>query len=316
MSDIDHMRIRRLDGAVLLVFLGLMRARKATVVAAQLGLTQSSISHALKRLREAFGDPLFLRRPHGLEPTAVARLIEPQVRTAVEALNIALTGPEAFDPSRDDRILRVGAYDHALTTLVPKFLADLREEAPNMRLAAHAVGRTEALSALSLNTIDLAIGYFWSLPPDFVATPLFEETYLVAGPKAHAFFQTRPSLKRYIAADHVITSPSGDLTGIVDRTLASEGLERCVVASAPLFMPALAMAQQLGALVTAPRRFLLAHAAKFGLVTARPPLAIRPFDVSVVHAKRDERDPLRTWAIGLLRASSASGGASSPVVKP
>lgn len=308
MSDIDKVKIRRLDGAVLQVFLGLMRTRKATEVAEQLGFTQSTISHALKRLRDVFGDELFLRRPHGFEPTAVARAIEPRVRAAVEALNAALAEPGVFDPSADDRILRVGAYDYALTTIVPKLLSELRARAPHMRLAARAVGRAEAVSALASNTIDLAIGYFWSLPPDCVAAPLYEETYLVAGPPKHAFFRGRPSLKRYIAADHVVTSPTGDLAGIVDRALAKVGSERRVVASAPLFMPALVMAQEMGALVTAPRRFLTAHAAKFGLATAQPPLAIRPFEVSVVCAKRNERDPMRVWALDLLRAQTNRGG--------
>jgi len=54
------------------VFLGLLRHRKAAEVARDLGLTQSAISQALKRLRFIFGDELFPRRPHGMEPTATA----------------------------------------------------------------------------------------------------------------------------------------------------------------------------------------------------------------------------------------------------
>ena len=73
MSDIDEIELRRLDLTVLLVFLNLMRFGKATDVATHMGLTQSSISHSIRRLRDSFGDPLFLRKPHGLEPTFVAR---------------------------------------------------------------------------------------------------------------------------------------------------------------------------------------------------------------------------------------------------
>ena len=68
--DVSH--IRQIDGTLLLVFQELLRERRATAAAARLGLTQSGISHALNRLRLLFGDELFLRRPHGLEPTARA----------------------------------------------------------------------------------------------------------------------------------------------------------------------------------------------------------------------------------------------------
>ena len=70
--DIDEIELRRLDLTVPLVFINLMRLRKASDVADHMGLTQSSISHSIKRLRDAFGDQLFLRTPKGMEPTAVA----------------------------------------------------------------------------------------------------------------------------------------------------------------------------------------------------------------------------------------------------
>ncbi len=66
--DIDEIKLRRLDLTVLLVFLGVMRYRKATTTAEQMGLSQSSITHSLNRLREVFDDKLFLRKPDGLEP--------------------------------------------------------------------------------------------------------------------------------------------------------------------------------------------------------------------------------------------------------
>src|SRR5947209_14036412 len=79
--DLDQMKLRRLDFSMLLIFRDLVRSQKTTMVAAQLGLSQSAISHALSRLRDLFGDPLFIRRPNGLEPTLRARELLPQVET-------------------------------------------------------------------------------------------------------------------------------------------------------------------------------------------------------------------------------------------
>ena len=67
MSDIDISKIRQLDGALLLVFQSLVRHRRTTVAAERLNVSQSTISHALARLRLLFDDPLFVRRSHGLQ---------------------------------------------------------------------------------------------------------------------------------------------------------------------------------------------------------------------------------------------------------
>src|ERR1700719_1096594 len=57
-SDTDQIKLRRLDFSMLLISRDLVRLQKTTVVAAQLGLSQSAISHALSRLRDVLGDPL------------------------------------------------------------------------------------------------------------------------------------------------------------------------------------------------------------------------------------------------------------------
>ena len=59
MTDINDINIRLIDSTMLLVFLRTMRHKKATAVAKEMGLTQPAVSHALKRLRILFKDPLF-----------------------------------------------------------------------------------------------------------------------------------------------------------------------------------------------------------------------------------------------------------------
>ena len=98
MRDINQIDIRLIDTTILLVFLATMRHRKATAVAHEMGLTQPAVSHALKRLRNLYDDPLFLRRAHGLEPTALARELEPKVRRIVRLISETLEGSEEFDP--------------------------------------------------------------------------------------------------------------------------------------------------------------------------------------------------------------------------
>ncbi len=92
MRDINEIDIRLVDTTILMVFLSAMRNRKATAVAKEMGLTQPAVSHALNRLRVIFDDRLFLRRAHGLEPTALAHELEPKVRKIVSLISETLKG--------------------------------------------------------------------------------------------------------------------------------------------------------------------------------------------------------------------------------
>src|SRR3954469_23422290 len=109
MSDIDTSQIRRLDGGLLLVFHELLRTRRASTVADRLGLSQPAISHALGRLRDLFDDQLFIRRPHGFEPTRRALELGPKVEALLALTGQALSPNAIFDPMRSSRLFRVGA---------------------------------------------------------------------------------------------------------------------------------------------------------------------------------------------------------------
>jgi DNA-binding transcriptional LysR family regulator len=295
MTELSNNELRRLDLTLLLVFLGLLRHRKAIDIAHELGLTQSAISQALKRLRDVFGDDLFLRRPHGMEPTAVALALEAPVASAVEALRGALGGARRFDPAVATGIVRIAASDAEQAVIVPALSARLRSLAPGLRLSVMPFVRTAAVNALSDGRVDVALGYLWDLPDVISAAKLYEEGYLVAGTVRNIPNAPRLSLSAYCACNHIIVSPAGDLRGIVDERLEALGRSRRIVLGLPSFLPALAAAAASDALVTMPSRIAATFAKGFGLVTAKPPLEIRRYGVSVYWHKRNENDPQLVW---------------------
>ncbi|MBD3764865.1 MAG: LysR family transcriptional regulator [Rhodobacterales bacterium] len=305
MSDFSVSELRRLDLTLLLVFLGLIRHRKALDVAADLGLTQSAISQSLRRLRDIFGDELFLRRPHGMEPTALALALEPPVAAAVEALRGALGAARAFDPATATGVVRIAALDAEQAVLIPPLAARLRALARGLTLSVLPLGRGAAMEALAEGRTDLALGYVWDVPEAICSERLHEETFVVAGlpralPRAPAL-----DLDAYCAADHVLISPAGDLRGVVDDQLQAMGRARRVVLGLPAFLPALAAVAASGALVTLPARLGRTFAAGFGLVTATPPIEVRRFPVSVFWHRRNQADPRTIW----LRAQVALAAA-------
>lgn len=295
MSDFSDNELRRLDLTLLLVLLGLLRHRKAADVAAGLGLTQSAISQALKRLRDIFGDALFLRRPHGLEPTATALALEAPVARAVEVLRGALGAARAFDPAAARGIVRIAALDAEQAVLVPPLAALLRPVAPGLVVSVLPLGRGEAVAALSEGRADLALGFLWERPATVAGELLYQESFLVAGRPAALPGAPAIGLDAYCEADHVLIAPGGDLRGIVDDRLEAIGRRRRVVLGLPAFLPALAAVAASGALVTLPARLARRFAAGFGLVTAEPPVEVRRFPVSVFWHRRNDRDARSLW---------------------
>jgi len=308
MSDLSTSELRRLDLTLLLVFLGLVRHRKALDVAAELGLTQSAISQALRRLRDIFGDELFLRRPHGMEPTATALALEEPVARAVGALRDALGSARAFDPDKAEGIVRIAALDAEQAVLIPPFAARLQELAPALHLSILPLGRADAIDALVEGRVDLSLGFLWDIPAVISGERLYTETFMVAGRPDALPHAPRIELDAYCSADHVLISPAGDMRGIVDDQLSAMGRGRRIVLGLPAFLPALAAVADMGALVTLPAHVANAFAPGFGLVVADPPLDVRHFPVSVFWHKRNDSDPRSAWLRQRL-AESAAGRA-------
>lgn len=295
MSELSMSELRRLDLTLLLVFLGLVRHRKALDVAAELGLTQSAISQSLKRLRDIFGDELFLRRPHGMEPTATALALEAPVAAAVDALRGALGAARAFDPATATGLLRIAALDAEQAVLIPPLAARLHRLAPGITLSVLPLGRGAAMEALSEGRTDLVLGFVWDVPDTISGEAIHDESFLVAGRPEALPHAPRIDLDAYCAADHVLISPGGDLRGVVDGQLETMGRSRRVILGLPAFLPALAAVAASGALVTLPARVAQAFAPGFGLVTAEPPIPVRTFPVSVFWHRRNDTDPRTVW---------------------
>ncbi len=303
MSELSKSELRRLDLTLLLVFLGLLKNRKALDVAHELGLTQSAISQALRRLREIFGDDLFLRRPHGMEPTATALALETPIAHAVETLRGALGVARAFDPMTASGLVRLAAMHTEQAVLIPTLAARLRDTAPGLDLSVIPRGRSEAMEALQNGEVDLALGFFRDVPKTCQSEVLYEDTYLVAGHPEILSSKNSLDLDKYCMMDHILTSPSAQLRGVVDVHLEKLGRERRVVLGLPAFLPALAAAAASNALVTLPARVAQAFADRFGLATQKPPLDLPSFSVSVVWHRRNDADPQTQWIKSQLSCS-------------
>lgn len=98
-----NMHVKDLDLNRVSVFDALLRERNVMLAADSIRLSQSAMSHALKRLRTYFNDPLSVRTASGVAPTSRALELGDTVLSIVELVREQLVPRAGFDPSKSDR---------------------------------------------------------------------------------------------------------------------------------------------------------------------------------------------------------------------
>ena len=314
MSDIDDDDIRRLDGGLLLVFRELCRRGQTTAVAAHLGLSQSAVSHALARLRDIFRDPLFLRRPHGLEPTARAVSLAPRVEALIELMGASLRPAPGFDPAASSRRFHIVATEYAAESLATSLTGPMRAAAPRAAFILQFARAYVALDALRRGQVDLALGRFDSLPPDFVGEALFEDDYCVAARQGHPLIQGDVDYETWRRAGHVFVGAFSASDNVIGPAIGEDAIphpdEVAGVAIVPRWESALATVSASDAISTGPRSIAEPLAQRLGLqLLALPGEATRPWSVSLV--RREGPDAGLDWLCGEIRVAAAAGRSPS-----
>ena len=297
MTDISNIDIRRLDGGVLLVFRELTRLGRTTAVATRLGLSQSAVSHALARLRDIFRDELFLRRPHGLEPTPRARELAPRIEALIEAMDASLRPDTTFEPEHSERWFQVAATEYASEAIATRLAARLRQAAPRAGFSWGFMRGYVALEALKRGQADLAVGRFENVPAGLETEPLFEDRYCVVARRSHPIIRGSIDTSQWAVMGHVFASSHTAFDQVVGPALGEDPMpSRDRVASfaiVPRWETALAVVADTDAIATCSRRVALDHAERYGLQVIESPVPTPSWVVSI--AWRSGADAGLNW---------------------
>jgi DNA-binding transcriptional LysR family regulator len=290
--------IRALDLNLLKAFDALLEEQNVTRAAARLALTQPAVSGMLTRLRESFGDPLFVRTPRGVVPTERAlELAEPVKRVLGEVE--AMLRPATFEPSTASLRLSLAATDYSLRAIVIPFLSALRLRAPGVQIAVRPLDDERVQVQLERGDVDLVLTTPETAPEDLHAHRLFDEEYVCALREGHPYAAGESlSLDRFCALDHVMVSyAGGGFRGATDVALAKIGRERRVVLSVPSFLVLPEVLRSTDLVAVVPRRLV---SDTQGLVLITPPIDVPGFTIVAAWHGRTHGAPGHRWARALL----------------
>src|SRR5262245_23131608 len=127
--------LSRVDLNLLILFETVREERHVGRAAQRLNLTPSAVSHGLGRLRQLLNDPLFLRTPKGVVPTARATELATPITDILARVRSVISTAAPFDPTRSTRRFTLGASDAASAVFLPPLLAGLRQAAPGIEIS-------------------------------------------------------------------------------------------------------------------------------------------------------------------------------------
>jgi DNA-binding transcriptional LysR family regulator len=286
--------LRSVDLNLLVVLGALLETESVREAARRLALSPSATSHALRRLRDLFDDPLFVRAGRRLVPTPRAEALAPRVRALLEDAEGVLAADAPLDPSRLERAFTVATTDYAELEVLSRVGVRLAAEAPGVRLLSRAVPGVTA--ALRDRAVDLGIGVVREgLPEEFRQEVLFHEDFVVLLAEGHPALEEELDAPTYAALGHVLVAPLGIPRGVVDERLAERGLTRRVARTVGSFLVAPHLLTGTGYVLTCPRRVADRFGARLGLVSRPPPIPLKGFDIRLLWHRRHDGDAAHAW---------------------
>ena len=220
------MNLKSVDLNLLVSFDALVSECNVSRAAEKLGMTQSALSHALKRLRVTFGDPLMRRGPRGMEPTERALSLRQPVKDVLADIHSIVSTKIVFDPASDAADLQaVDERRHERRGAA----ADRAPPAPSRRPTSifwsPPRGPRDACARIDDDEVEMAIGVFPHLPTGMLDRELYRDKLVCVADKNHPLLKRgRMDEEAYLACPHVTVAPNLDSRRPARRHLRRNGV--------------------------------------------------------------------------------------------
>ena len=299
-------KLRQVDLNLVITFAAIAEEKSITAAASRLLLSQPAVSRALQRARVMFQDDLLVRSPHGLEPTLRGRKILQELEGLLPKIDELVT-PNLFDPVREKSHFRMSGPDNVCTVVLPC----LCRLYANSRYQVHfefLPWQSGIAALVEHGQLDLILHIDDGLlPSHFQSERLYREDWICAVAR-ESQFGDELSLKRYVAASHIIVSTYGGVQTIPDKQLAAVGAKRRSCIRVPYFGVALQClpGTELVLTLTSGMTSVVKSDRKLRLVKA--PQELHSFHFLMAWHPRLNTDPRHVWLREAMR--STTGGLS------
>ena len=282
------------DVRLLAVFDAMCHTANVSRAAELLGLGQPAVSVALGKLRQHFGDPLFVRTSAGMAPTPFAQGLAQPVRAVLEALDVVNGHRNDFDPAHSTRTFRLCMTDISQLVLLPRLWETLRVVAPGIRTHILPLS-TDTTQLLESGQADLALGFMPQLEAGFYQQLLFRQNFVCMVGRDHPRIQGELTLAQFEAEDHAVITSSGSAPLVVDREIERQGIQRRIAMEIPNFLGAAFVVEHTDLLITIPQRLGDVLQGRGAFQVFPVPFSLPGYEVKQHWHERFHHDPGNQW---------------------
>jgi DNA-binding transcriptional LysR family regulator len=320
------MSTKQLDLNLFVVFAAVMRHRNVAAAARELGLERSAVSKALGRLRAALGDPLFVSGPGGMEPTELAIHLTSDVTEGLTRLTRAVA-LSPFVPQTTARTFHIAAGDYSTAMILPSLMARITVVAPQVHLRVFPANRLDVIANLDDGRIDLAFGWFDSVPERMRRSSVAVEREVILVREGHPLTEGEVTTERLLSFRRIVVELTGSeeqaVAGFLDErgssrrvwidrllvgaTPGNEGLIGEVAMSVPYFSAVPSVLQLTDMVAVLPQQLALRMSRQDKVVVLDTPYQPAEVRVDAVWHERIDRDAGGRWLIDQLLDIRSSG---------
>lgn len=277
-----------------------------SVAAERLGLSQSTVSSALGRLRTLTKDPLFVRGQGGMQMTDYARTLFAAVESAFAAMDLALREHGSFDPGTARHTFTILMSNIGQSVSVPHLLRHAQEHAPGVRFNIMQFSRFHYLQQLESGEADLVCGYIARPKECLRSIKLVDTEFVCLFREGHPLIGDEITPELYARLDHVAVKREID-SGRGIELLHELRLEKRIKLTLPHIsaIPPIVYATDL--VLTTTRGFAETYARLSGLRWLPLPYKLPATDVAIFWHEKKQTDPGNKWLRNFMRDSIVQG---------
>lgn len=291
--NIDYTNLRNLDLNLLIALDVLIAEASVTKAAERLNMSQSAMSHALKRLRTILNDDILIRTSNQMEVSPYACELGERIRQILTEIQLTLLEKEAFNPATAQETFRIAASDYVEATIGTHVLQQLTTQAPGIRIRISNLNKETVMDALDDNRIDLIVNAKLALKSWHVEHSLYREEFVCVLRSDDSL--TELSVEDYLKRSHLLVSMRDDFQGAGDEILEQQQQSRQVIWSTSHFMAVPFLLANSDCVALLPRRMAQQCAEVMDLKLLSPPIEIKGFTVSMIWHQRNTKRPQHQW---------------------
>lgn len=292
-----NIQLSDIDLNLLVALHALLETGSVTRAAAWTGVTQSGMSHTLRRLREYFGDKLLVRSGSGMVLTPRAEAMREPLFEGLSRLQSTLRSAQDFVPEASTRRFTIGASDLMQLLVAPRFARMVTDEAPSVTVRLDDSVFSETFGdRLEDGELDVVVGsVLLQAQPHLKRTLLRTEPMICATRRDHPAVSDTLTLDDYLELPHLLISPSGSGPAIVDTLLAQQGKSRRVAMQISSFLIAPWVLPSSDYVLTAPAHLIHSHSQVLDLALWNPPIGVAEIPIYMFWHERAHDDPALRW---------------------